>query len=592
MSEVIANEVFVPFFFNMLFDVQDGKAENVRSACLEALASISGNMEWKSYYAFLMRCLREMTFKSDNQKVLLRLVCMVLDHFHFMENSAKEAYGSVNQSEAGSVEIGTLTVLNTSTGSDNILEIQSRLHKTVLPKIQKLLASNSDNVNINVSLVALKLLKLLPKDVMELQLPSIIHRISSFLKNRVERIRDEARAALAACLKELGLEYLQFIVKALKAILKRGFELHNDILGDVSEEKEVEKIASKMKETRRLKSFETLKLIAQNITFKTFSLKLLSPVTSHLQKHLSPKLKSKLEIMLNHIASGIEGNPSVNQTDLFVFLYGLVDDGVTYESCSDRSSTFVNANMQSGDEVNGKIITSDRIIGSMSQSSYLLTVFGLGLLHNSMKNTKLHKKDEHLLSMLDPFVTLLTKCLTSKYEDIISAAIRCLSQLVRMPLPSLESQADNIKTSLLVIAQGAVNTTSPLMQSCLKLLTVLLRNTRVTLSTEQLHMVIQFPMFIDLERNPSFLALSVLKAIVNRKLVVHEIYDLINQVAEVMVTSQVEPIRKKCSQILLQFLLDYHLSEKRLRQHFDFLLSNLRQVMFSLLMLIFTSKHF
>ncbi|GMP78029.1 hypothetical protein CsSME_00034114 [Camellia sinensis var. sinensis] len=605
LSEVITNKVFVPLFFNMLFNVQHGKAENIRSGCLEALASISGNMEWKSYYAFLMRCFREMTLKSDKQKVLMRLVCAVLDHFHFMEtHSCQESNDSVvDVSKAGTTAL-TSSVLHTYTSSAEVSEIQSCLHKTVLPKIQKLLTSDSDNVNVNISLVALKLLKLLPDDVMELHLPSIVHRISNFLKNRLESIRDEARTALAACLKELGLEYLQFIVKVLRATLKRGYELHvlgytlnfilskclvnpisgkldycleellsvveNDIFGDVSEEKEVEKIASKMKETRKRKSFETLKLIAQNITFKTHALKLLSPVTTCLQKHLTPKMKSKLETMLNNIAAGIECNPSVNQTDLFIFLYGLIEDGITHE-------TRAKANQQSGDEASCKTITSGRLIDSGSQSSHLITVFALGVLHNSMKNTKLNKKDEQLLSMLDPFVRLLTDCLTSKYEDIISAALRCLAPLVRLPLPSLESQADKIKTSLLVIAQGSVNAGSPVMQSCLSLLTVLLRSTRITLSTDQLHMVIQFPLFIDLERNPSFVALSLLKAIVNRKLVVHEIYDLVTRVAELLVTSQVEPIRKKCSQILLQFLLDYHLSEKRLQQHLDFLLSNLRQ---------------
>ncbi|CAL5362801.1 unnamed protein product [Camellia sinensis] len=452
------------------------------------------------------------------------------------------------------------------------------------------------------NVAVIEVLKLLPDDVMELHLPSIVHRISNFLKNCLESIRDEARTALTACLKELGLEYLQFIVKVLRATLKRGYELHvlgytlnfilskclvnpisgkldycleelsvveNDIFGDVSEEKEVEKVASKMKETRKRKSFETLKLIAQNSTFKTHALKLLSPVTTCLQKHLTPKMKSKLETMLNNIAAGIECNPSVNQTDLFIFLYGLIEDGITHE-------TRAKANQQSGDEASCKTITSGRLIDSGSQSSHLITVFALGVLHNSMKNTKLNKKDKQLLSMLDPFVRLLTDCLTAKYEDIISAALRCLAPLVRLPLPSLESQADKIKTSLLVIAQGSVNAGSPVMQSCLSLLTVLLRSTRITLSTDQLHMVIQFPLFIDLERNPLFVALSLLKAIVNRKLVVHEIYDLVTRVAELLVTSQVEPIRKKCSQILLQFLLDYHLSEKRLQQHLYFLLSNLR----------------
>ncbi|KAF5936697.1 hypothetical protein HYC85_024203 [Camellia sinensis] len=454
----------------------------------------------------------------------MRLVCAVLDHFHFMETHfCQESNDSVVDVSKADTTALTSSVLHTYTSSDEVSEIQSCLHKTVLPKIQKLLTSDSDNVNVNISLVALKLLKLLPDDVMELHLPSIVHRISNFLKNRLESIRDEARTALTACLKELGLEYL--------ATLKRGYELHvlgytlnfilskclvnpisgkldycleellsvveNDIFGDVSEEKEVEKIASKMKETRKRKSFETLKLIAQNITFKTHALKLLSPVTTCLQKHLTPKMKSKLETMLNNIAAGIECNPSVNQTDLFIFLYGLIEDGITHE-------TRAKANQQSGDEASCKTITSGRLIDSGSQSSHLITVFALAVLHNSMKNTKLNKKDEQLLSMLDPFVRLLTDCLTAKYEDIISAALRCLAPLVRLPLPSLESQADKIKTSLLVIAQGSVNAGSPVMQSCLSLLTVLLRSTRITLSTDQLHMVIQFPLFIDLERNPLY----------------------------------------------------------------------------------------
>ncbi|XP_058180952.1 uncharacterized protein LOC131299427 isoform X1 [Rhododendron vialii] len=603
LSEVITIKVFVPLFFNMLFELQRGKSENVRSACLEALASISGNMEWKSYYAFLMRCFREMSRKSDMQKVLLRLICLVLDRFHFIETySGQEAEGSIVEESK--------TVLRRCSSS---AEVQEHLLRNVLPKIQKLMASDSDNVNVHISIVALKLLKLLPGDVMELQLPSIVHRISNFLKNRLESIRDEARDALAACLKELGLEYLQFIVKVLRATLKRGYELHvlgytlnfvlskflvnpvagkldycledllsvveNDILGDVSEEKEVDKIASKMKETRKLKSFETLKLIAQNITFKTHAVKLLSRVAIRLQRHLTPKVKLKLESMLNNIASGIECNPSVNQPDLFIFLYDLIEDGITYEARTNTSSSVSNTNKKSGDGLIGKITTSGRLIDCTSQSFHLVKVFALGLLHSCMKKTKLHKKDEHVLSMLDPFVRLLTECLTSKYEDIISGALRCLAPLVELPLPALKSEGDKIKTSLLVIAQGSMNG-SPLMQSCLRLLTVLLRNPRITLSADQLHMVIQFPLFIDLERNPSSIALSLLKAIVNQKhekLVGHEIYDLVSRVAELMVTSQVESIRKISSQILLQFLLYYRLSEKRLQQHLDFLLLNLRQ---------------
>ncbi|KAL0433004.1 UNVERIFIED_CONTAM: Small subunit processome component 20 [Sesamum latifolium] len=489
LSEAITNKVFVPLLFSMLFDLQDGKDEHIRSGCIDALASISGCMKWNQYYALLMRCFRDLTLKPDKQKLLLRLICSILDQYHFSESSLVQIDKKVSACvppDPYATSLASSLTLRECTSSAELPVIQASLCKNLLPKIQKLLTSDSDNVNVNISLVALKLLKLLPSEIMDLQLPTIIHRISNFLKNRLESVRDEARSALAACLRELGLEFLQFIVKVLKSTLKRGYELHvlgytlnfmlskflmnpicgkldycleellsvveNDILGDVSEEKR-----------------------------------------AHLHKQLTQKMKSKLETMLSSIAAGIECNPSVNQTDLFIFT-----------------------------------------------------------------------------------IALLKMCLSSKYESVIIAALRCLPPLVRLPLPSLESQADNIKNSLLVIAQGSVNASSQLTESCIKLLTALLRSTRVTLSADQLHMLIQFPMFVDFAKNPSFAALSLLKAIVHRKLVVPEIYDIVQIVAELMVQSQLEPIRKKCSQILLQFLLGYHLSEKRLQQHLDFLLANLR----------------
>lgn len=487
-------------------------------------------------------------------------------------------------------------------------EIQSCLSGSVLPKLQKLLASDSEKVNVNISLAMLKVLKMLPSDTMESQLPSIIYRISNFLKNRLESIRDEARSALAACLKELGFEYLQFIVRAVKGILKRGFEVHvlgytlhfllskglpnsegrkvdyclgellsvidNDIFGEVAEQKDVEKIASKMKETRKQMSFDTLNLIAQNVTFRTHGLKLLSPVIARLQKHLTPKVKLKLETMLNHIAEGIEKNPSVDQTDLFVFVYSLIDDWLSEENRKGEiSSGVVSAKVKLSET--SREMVGKSCIGNKPLFSHLIPVFALGLLHNRLRKIKF-SGDNELLSMLDPFIKLLASCLSSKYEEVSSVALKCIFPLIRLPLPSLELHADKIKEKLLDIAQSSFNADSPVTQSCLKLLTALLRSTKITLSTDQLHVLVQFPLFIDLERNPSFVALTLLKAIVRRKLIVHEIYDIVTQVAKLMVTSQEDTIRRKCSQILLQFLLNYQLKEKRRQQHLDFLVANLR----------------
>ncbi|KAK9122055.1 hypothetical protein Syun_019672 [Stephania yunnanensis] len=587
-SQIILKKIFIPLFFKMLLVAED---ENIRNACVESLATISGQMQWELYSAFLNRCFREMIFHSDKQKVFLRLICSVLDRFHFKETSFSQELGENCSHAANSGAFGG--------NKSGFLDIQIELQKKVLPKIQKLLNADSERVNVMVNLAALKLLKLLPVDVMESQLPSIIQRICNFLKNRMEGIREDARSALAACVKELGLEYLQFIVKTLRATLKRGYELHvlgytvnfilskalakpvsgkldyclgellsvaeNDIFGNVAEEKEVEKIASKMKETRTKEYyFEMLKRIAQNITFKSHALKLLSPIKAHLHRHLTPTLKEKLDKMLRRIAEGIQDNPSANQNDLFVFVYGLIENGFSEETLQHEDS--LSAEMRN---------SSVSVGGNLPQSYHIIMVFALRILQTRLSKIRLDKKDAQLLSMLDPFVKLLGRCLNSKYEDVLSEALKCLPPLLRLPLPSLVMQANGIKTLLLDIVQKAGNTGSPLIQACLKLLTVLLKSTCSTLSSDELHMLIQFPLFIDLERNPSFLALSLLKAIVGRKLIVHEIYDLVTQVAYLMVRSTSEPIRKKSSQILLQFLLDYQLSQKRMQQHLEFLLENL-----------------
>lgn len=65
------------------------------------------------------------------------------------------------------------------------------------------------------------------------------------------------------------------------------------------------------------------------------------------------------------------------------------------------------------------------------------------------------------------------------------------------------------------------------------------------------------------------------QAILARKLVVPEVYDLMEKVQEIMVRSQAAPVRQVSSQVLLLFLLDYPLSPKRLKQHLNFVLGNL-----------------
>ena len=229
-------------------------------------------------------------------------------------------------------------------------------------------------------------------------------------------------------------------------------------------------------------SFETLKLIAQSITFRTDLLKkIISPVSLHLQKQLTPKLKTRLEMMLHNIALGIECNPSTETSNLFIFVYCLIEDTIT------GSRSECKENTQSRPDQDGTVGKTFLGLGeSGSQNSYILTKFALDLLRNRLKSIKLDKEDEQLVKMLDPFVDLLRKCMSSKHESVLSVTFRCFALLVKLPLPSLRDNAIIIKNVLMDIVQRAGNTNGHLVTSCFKLLADLLRGFRISLSDNQL----------------------------------------------------------------------------------------------------------
>ena len=71
------------------------------------------------------------------------------------------------------------------------------------------------------------------------------------------------------------------------------------------------------------------------------------------------------------------------------------------------------------------------------------------------------------------------------------------------------------------------------------------------------------------------LAFELLRALLHRKVLLPEIYDLMTQVGELVVQSLQENVQQEAASCFLVFLLDYPMKDKRLEQHFGFLCNNL-----------------
>ena len=607
---------------NSIFEAKGDKEGNLVGTAIETIACIASQLQWEPYFGLLMRSFRFLNSKVEHQKALVRLVCSTLDVFHFFESTIEDR-GSEDAEDAENEVNNELTRKLPA-------EIEALLLKRVLPEFTKMMVSKMDIVNASVALALVKILKLMPDEVVEIELPRVVQSITNLLKNRnSQAVRDEARSALVSVTATLGPRYLHFITGVLKASLTKGFEVHvlgytlysvlvklletvkvgeidyclplllevleNDIMGEVAEEKNVEAIAIKMKETKHMRSFESMRLVAQVISFPTQVPTILGPVRKNLPKTFSPKNRVKVETMLKQIALGLQSNPSVSQETLFVVVHGLLEDGLKEEkavavalAAKNQAKLEGNGGGRLTKTATGKSAelnySKDRIgnnkdavaTGMGTRNAHLLSEFALQLFFSHLKKVKISFQDQLTLSMLDPLVDLFFRFLTSKYDGILSGVMRCLSILVKLPLPSVDKFGAKMSKLVFNMAQRSGKTDTPVMQACFQLLITLIRHCKTAkLTNEQLRLLLLFPVFSDLESTTGSTALSLLKAVVSRKLLVPELYDMMTRVSGVMVQSQLPPVRQVCSQIFLQFLLDYPLGAKRLQQHLDFLLTNL-----------------
>jgi U3 small nucleolar RNA-associated protein 20 len=570
---------------NSIFEAKGDKEGNLVGAAIETVACIASQLQWEPYFGLLMRSFRFLSTKVEHQKVLVRLVCATLDAFHFFESTTEE---SVN--EDAEIEANNELTRKLPAG------IEGLLRKRVLPEFTKVMVSKMDIVNASVALALVKILKLMPEEVVEVELPRIVQSITNLLKNRnSQAVRDEARSALVSVTATLGPRYLHFIAGVLKGSLTKGFEVHvlgytlysvlvklletvkvgeidyslpllleileNDIMGEVAEEKNVEAIAIKMKETKHMRSFESMKLIAQVITFPTQVPTMLGPVRRNPPKTFSPKNRVKVETMLKQIALGLQLNSSVSQETLFVLVHGLLEDGLKEENAV---ALALAAKNQAKLEGKGAGRLSKTVTGKSAELNYskdknrdnkdsistgvgtpnahLLTEFALQLFFSHLKKVKISFQDQLALSMLDPLVDLYFRFLSSKYDGVLSGVMRCPSILVKSPLPSVDKFGAKMSKLVFNMAQRSGKTDTPVIRHC----------KTAKLTDEQLRLLLRFPVFSDLESTTGSTALSLLKAVVSRKLLVPELYDMMTRVSEVMVQSQLPPVRQVCSQIFLQ----------------------------------------
>ncbi len=494
--------------------------------------------------------------------------------------------------------------------------MQHELLNTVLPELYKYLKDEHTRevMRVPVALAIVKLLKLMPLQIFNLQIPKLMTEVCSTLRSRSQLARDQTRATLVQLAAVLGASHFNFIVQELADALSRGYQVHvlgytthallkqmiegnhvtggaidycipllmkimlEDIFGTVAEQKEVEKIAGSMKEAARTQSYDSFKLIGRVIDLKQSIHAVLTPLSELVDAAGDMEQVKKLQEIFKNLAQGLHANSAVQLTDLLVFVHRTIKTNLrAYQDQQSKSNKYVSTGAIKRGEAKFWIEPEPRKAREQSAVStsnqHLLINFGLQVLVLTVKSSELMQANNIAhLQLLDPFVALLHDTLNSRFDRVLVTTLKTMGYLPKMPLPSWSSRIEAVTARIFSLLEKS-NPQSELAQYCFKALTVIIRDQKQhTISDKQLNLLLDHIRTDLSELANQGITFHLLKAIVSRRLLSPQIYDIMHVLSsELLLASPLPSVRHNSQVIFMQFLLHYPLGEQRLHQHLDLL---------------------
>lgn len=609
--------ILIPLLEHFVFNKADDEgADSLLGETIKTLTALTEGLEWPQFRSLLRKYIAYLTSKEDSQRPIIKLIAGLMDGL----NRAGRAKGYIDATSLGrgdfngpeatqppgamDVEIALSTLSTTLPQQD---KLTYDLVNHFLPDLTNFLHKKDEatvSLRVPIAITVAKVLIILPPLEIETRLPAVLLDICYILKSRAQESRDMSRNTLSDIASLMGPGYLGFILKALRTALQRGYQLHvlsftlhhilvkiteqtkpgdldycladivdvvmDDTFGTTGQEKDADEYVSKMKEVKSSKSFDSMDIVARSAT-PAHIIKLVLPIRSLLVEKLNARMVQKIDELLRRIGLGILQNPTVNSRDILVFCYELIREAYAANETTDKKTNIEPKNKRYLVNNRGAAKSGARL----STSSYLYKMIRFGL---DILRTVLRKHDElQTPQNLAGFLPIIGDAIVQGQEEVQVSAVRLLTTIIKTPMTELDNNCPVYIDEALRAIKGALSSNTELAQASLKFLSAVLRERpNVEVKERDIgHLLKRILPDID-EPDRSGVTFGFLKAVMNRRFDVPEMYEAMDKVAEMMITNQTKSARDVARNHYFQFLTSYTQSERRFKRQMEFLLQNLR----------------
>ncbi|KAI0316098.1 armadillo-type protein [Amylostereum chailletii] len=604
-------DIFVPLVSNFIVSASNVDHHLVNSA-ITATGRMARHLAWGPYFALVNQYIKACKAKDTSERIYVRTLVAVLDNFHFpmgdvVSVDKNEEDGDPDDQEEEEAE--NVTMAKPAETS----RIEDAVNNRLLPALLRHLENRDeaeDTIRIPVSVGIVKVAMHLPDASRETQIRRLLTILSQVFRSKSSETRDLARETLCRIAVILGPSYLSLTIRELRTALVRGPHLHilayvthallvhvttadnakvfrvlDDCVADVAhvsaevvfgepgKDVQNEGFKTKMKEVRSSssKGLDSFGIIARFITPSKIS-GLLLPLRRVMQTTEALKVMQQADDVLRRIAGGLNSNEQLIPSELLVLCHTLVSQNA-------RFLHHVPKPIQKRKGKNAAIVQLKRDDGVIADhyatNSFRFIAFGLDLFNTAFRRGRFDFSDNNVISRLEPMVAVIGNTLYATNSHVLIHGLKATVAIIKCPLKNIAKSVPVFIKQMVAIVRQTGSTESEVVQTALKSLSAVLRDMSSAQIAEKDLLYLLELVGPDLEEpSRQGAVFALLRAVVARQLVVPEVYDLMDRVAEVAVTSQSQNAQEACRGLLLQFLLDYPQGKGRLKTQIAFIAKN------------------